>query len=476
MKAMVSLLMFSLLLAGAVHAKSSHKTYFKGSDYELQVYSVKGKEPGKTLLLIGGIQGDEPGGYLSADAYVDMALQKGNLIIVPRANFKSIILGQRGPDGDMNRQFGDNPAPNPMLKVVNKLKELIGQADMFLHLHDGWGFHRPEYIDELRNPSRYGQSLIADTDIFTCDSGEKLHLGDLAKDILQKVNARIARADHHLHYFNTQTDRPDTRHKAMRKTATFYALRRHCTPAYGVEASKNLPSLALKIRYHHLVVNAFMRHLDIIPLSPTVSLKPGKLEFAQLQINGEKSIVHDGEVVDIKPGDTVKVNRMVANRSRGLSCDLLALGDLNDLGQSFKLDQGRRLIFRQEGRMIGEVALRVGAVGQTYAAGKTRVFVLEVNGEKRLVMQNQTLKLTPDDQVIIRASFSDGNNTRSPEINFKGWVPPGVPNIGDDRNYVIRLNSPLQKRFSVNGRGHLYPLVAESPDGKKLGEMYIQLH
>lgn len=476
MRSISSLLFVIALLCDPVQAKSLHNIYFKGSDYELHTYHVKGKEPGKTLLLIGGIQGDEPGGYLSADLYSDMALQKGNLIIVPRANFKSIILGERGPDGDMNRQFADNPEPGPMLKVVDKLKELIGQADVFLHLHDGWGFHRPTYIDDLRNPSRYGQSLIADTDVFTCKNGTQLHLGDIARAVLQKVNARITQEDHHLHFFNTKTDDPDTAHSAMRKTATFYALRQHCIPAYGVETSKNLPSLEMKILYHNLVINEFMYRLDIVPLNPKVLLEPYKLEFAQIEINGKKMIVHDGEMVDIKKGDSIKVNKIAANNARGLSCDLLGHGDLNDQGQTFTLNNGTRLIFRKEGQVIGEVALSIGKGGrQRYIAGKTRVFVVEVNGEERLVMQGQTLKLTRNDQVVIRSSFSDGNNTSSPEINFKGWVPPGVPNVGDDRHYVIKLSDALQEKFSVRGRGDIYPVVAEAANGKKLGEIYVQL-
>ena len=56
-------------------------------------------------MLIGGIQGNEPGGFISADLYADMSLEKGNLIVVPRANFYSIILNQRGAHGDMNRKF-----------------------------------------------------------------------------------------------------------------------------------------------------------------------------------------------------------------------------------------------------------------------------------------------------------------------------------------------------------------------------------
>ena len=39
------------------------------------------------MLIIGGIQGDEPGGFLSADSYADIKLDKGNLIVIPRTNF-----------------------------------------------------------------------------------------------------------------------------------------------------------------------------------------------------------------------------------------------------------------------------------------------------------------------------------------------------------------------------------------------------
>ena len=68
-------------------AQTIHDVYFKNTDYELNVYKIYGAEKGKTMMIIGGIQGDEPGGYIAADLYADMALKKGNLIVVPRANF-----------------------------------------------------------------------------------------------------------------------------------------------------------------------------------------------------------------------------------------------------------------------------------------------------------------------------------------------------------------------------------------------------
>jgi predicted deacylase len=86
-------------------AENTHKVYFEGTDHELDVYTIRGRIQGPTLFLLGGIQGDEPGGYLAADLYADISLKKGVLIVVPRANFLSIVKNSRGVRGDMNRKF-----------------------------------------------------------------------------------------------------------------------------------------------------------------------------------------------------------------------------------------------------------------------------------------------------------------------------------------------------------------------------------
>ena len=69
---------FLLTHSASVNKKSFHQEiYFKNTPYELNVYRINGRQPGKTMLIIGGIHG-EPGGYLSADHYVEMKLEKEN--------------------------------------------------------------------------------------------------------------------------------------------------------------------------------------------------------------------------------------------------------------------------------------------------------------------------------------------------------------------------------------------------------------
>ena len=72
-------LVFECLLvshSAHAHAKRENLVYFPNTPYELNIYKIYGKKPGKTLMMIGGIQGNEPGGFLSADLYADMSLSQ----------------------------------------------------------------------------------------------------------------------------------------------------------------------------------------------------------------------------------------------------------------------------------------------------------------------------------------------------------------------------------------------------------------
>ncbi|MDR2456131.1 MAG: hypothetical protein LBE49_06015, partial [Deltaproteobacteria bacterium] len=153
------------VLSPSLSASSSgdrqHIVYFEGTPQELEIYKIYGRLEGPTIMIMGGIQGDEPGAFMSADLYVDIALKRGNLIVVPRANFKSIILFDRGPDGDMNRKFDGVQDKDPDRDRIEIIKNLMAESDLFLNLHDGSGFFRDTWESEMANPERYGQCIIA---------------------------------------------------------------------------------------------------------------------------------------------------------------------------------------------------------------------------------------------------------------------------------------------------------------------------
>ncbi|MCP4683549.1 MAG: hypothetical protein GY864_14560, partial [Desulfobacterales bacterium] len=302
-----ALISWCLIAPDLVSAKKVHQVHFSNTPYELNVYKIFGKKPGKTLMLIGGIQGNEPGGFLSADLYADMSLEQGNLIVVPRANFYSILLNRRGPHGDMNRKFTSENLYDTMEdKIVSILKGLISKSDYLLNLHDGSGYYFPEYVDKWRNPTRFGQSIIADCDIYKIPgTGKILNLGEMARKVIHDVNAEIENKLYKFHFNNTRTDFQDSIHKEQRLSATYYALVKHNIPAFGVETSKFLPTIDLKVRYHNLVINAFMELFGIIPETPRIALDPPELKYLVASINGQIPIVFKAkQAIKLREGDT----------------------------------------------------------------------------------------------------------------------------------------------------------------------------
>lgn len=226
-------------------------------DFTLHKHS-SGK-PGPTLLVIGGIQGDEPGGFNAASLLVtDYRIQNGELWVVPNLNFESIIKGSRGVHGDMNRKFKSIQASDPEYRLVEKIKRIITDehVDLILNLHDGSGFYRPSYIDTLRNPQRWGQSLIIDQD--SIDTVRYGRLQDIAHVVTQSVNQRLGDAQQYYHVKNTETRLGDVE---MEKTLTYYAIQRG-KAAFGIEASKSF-NTEQRAYFHLSMVESFMEYLGM---------------------------------------------------------------------------------------------------------------------------------------------------------------------------------------------------------------------
>lgn len=216
-----------------------------------------GKAP--VLLVVGGIQGDEPGGFSAASLLVThYNITKGTVWVVPNLNFASIILRDRGPYGDMNRKFATLARTDPEYDIVSRIKGIIlsPEVEAVLNLHDGSGFYRPQWEGPMHNPERWGQSVIIDQDVL---QGHPLgELKDLADYAVDKANRMLLEPEHRYHLKNTHTGDGDVE---MEKTLTYFAI---CNgkPAFGVEASKNVP-LPVRAYYHTRVLESFMHQLGI---------------------------------------------------------------------------------------------------------------------------------------------------------------------------------------------------------------------
>jgi predicted deacylase len=361
-------LFLAILLPSKLSASGDrqHIIYFEGTPQELEIYKIYGRTEGPTILIMGGIQGDEPGAFMSADLYVDVALKRGNLIVVPRTNFKSIILFDRGPDGDMNRKFDQVADRDPDRDRVEIIKNLMAESDLVLNLHDGSGFFRPTWESEMANPMRYGQCIIADSEVYTHPAtGRVLHLGQEARAAIDIINRDIKEDQYKFNFSNHDTLSDNSKHKEQRKSASFYALTKLGIPAYGIETSKQLPSLEMKIHQHNLAVNAFMELYGVVSEQPRINLEPPELKLMVISINDKLPVaVADGQTLLINSGDMVEVVQVVANYDRGLSVDFLGLGSLNDIRLPHKIVKPTTIIARRDNIKFGQVQLELLSPGQ----------------------------------------------------------------------------------------------------------------
>ena len=466
----------------AAMSKKEHLVYFPDTAYELNIYKIYGKQPGKTLMLIGGIQGNEPGGFLSADLYADMSLAKGNLIVVPRANFYSIILNQRGAHGDMNRKFTHEDTSYSIEdKIVTILKKLISESDYLLNLHDGAGYYYPKHINKWRNPMRFGQAIIADCKEYRVPGTNRvIHLEEMAQEVLSVVNPHIENDLHKFHFMNTRTADKDSQHGEQRKSATYYALTNHHIPAFGVETSKFLPSIDLKVWYHNLVINAFKNLFGIVPESPSLVLDPPLLKYLVVSINGQIPIViKENQTLAMRAGDSVTVSHIESNYERGLSLDILGYGDLNDYRREFVIFRDTSIVVRKDNHIFAEIPVKISKKSPaeeelTTRRAKIDAFVIETKGHQILLSDGDTLELVKGDKLKIVDVLPSSPESSGIKVNFKGFVGDWKNNTGEDRGYVIDTGTDLLKRYSLNKEGVSYEIIAS--DGDRLaGRMVIKL-
>jgi len=444
-----------------------HQVYLKNTDNELHVYRIYGRAPGRTLLIIGGIHGNEPGGYLAASHYVDLSLKQGNLIVVPRANLESILKNTRGHSGDYNRKFSiqldENIADD---KIISVLKQLISESDCMINLHDGSGFYRETWIDDMHNPYRYGQSIIADCDIYNVPGSEHtLNLAHIAEAVVGRVNQDIDRDQFKFRFANHDSVAENTKYPDMRKTATFYALTTHHIPAFGVETSKSLPSTQLKVEHQILVINAFMEEFDIVPEIPAKQIEQPHFDYLVMVVNDEQRyVVRNGETLDVEQGSIIRVDHIVGNYEDTMFADITGHGGNNDNGLEVAVNRPLQISIRKDAQHCGGVAIKpvAPATANRVQAPAEDHFILRVNDSLHRVEPGEALRVFRGDAVTI-VDFSSADGSEVSNVNLKGFVGKPGDNRGEDRGYTVNTTSDLMKDWSLDGRGEKYLIAAMRP-------------
>uniref|UniRef100_UPI0025F3B70E M99 family carboxypeptidase catalytic domain-containing protein n=1 Tax=Sulfurimonas sp. TaxID=2022749 RepID=UPI0025F3B70E len=171
---------------------------FASSD--IQLIKKENSDSNTTLLVIGGIHGDEPGGYFAASILAThYKIKSKNLWIVPNLNKDSIQANKRGLNGDMNRKFSVTSKNDKDKKIVQEIKKIIlsKKVSLVLNLHDGNGFYRKKNQGNIFNPNSWGQTCVIDQYKLKQDQPFG-NLNSIASIVTQNINKKLLKQHHTL--------------------------------------------------------------------------------------------------------------------------------------------------------------------------------------------------------------------------------------------------------------------------------------
>ncbi|MEW5772779.1 MAG: M99 family carboxypeptidase catalytic domain-containing protein [Thermodesulfobacteriota bacterium] len=476
----LGLLLLLLACPALARADVPSFTFFAGTQYELKAYFLRGDAPGPTVMIQGGIQGDEVSGFLAAQALTRSSVRRGNLVVIPRANLPSVNTRRRQVNVDLNRRFDREYGQFYEDRLARVIRFLLGGCDAFIHMHEGSGFYHPTYVNVQRNPGRYGQSIIIDTTVYQ----DRIHLAQAVNQVLGRLNGTIAPADYQFRLFNTDTFAANTAYPEQRKSLTYYALSQVGIPALAIEVSKSIDDLGWKVKQQLKAAQLFLDHFGVevdLPYVNEEEISRYLKSFGPVTVNGRT--VRAGETLHLtlSPGETLQVNPpQTQDASFHPSPAVLASDrpDFNVVGTPrLVLAPFSTLDVRADGSRLAKVAVRMNAtwkdVAEAKAAGSGPLFAVWLNKKLRFVPAGRTLDAVAGDQLVLEGIWSGRNDE---VLNLKGFVSSPFGNRGQDMGQEIILDAQdfISSYVEQAGENWLCRVVRETR-GVKRAEFTIRV-
>ncbi len=233
--------LFSLLW-GAASPSARAETMTAGSlragtRYQTPYFLKVGAQSGPTIVVIGGLHGDEKAGYLAARQLQKWSVTRGKLVLLPDANRIAIEANQRFVGRNMNRLFPGQKNGDAMQQLAFEIWDLIksSKPDLVLTLHESRGFHADD-------KTRYGQT-------FTYDFPE---LAPRFERVAASVNAQITPAKNRFLQFVAP----------FPTCPTYVSYQWLRVPATSIETARPLP-LPTRIGYQLAALRGFFREFGL---------------------------------------------------------------------------------------------------------------------------------------------------------------------------------------------------------------------
>ena len=228
---------FGLSLSSARAQTQKAGVLMAGTRYQTPFYVHSGESPGPTIVVIGGVHGDETAGYLAARQLVNWKVRRGTLVVVPDANVPAIKANQRFVERNMNALFPGKADGDGNQRLAYALWQLIknSKPDLLLTLHESRGFYREDR-------ARYGQTFTFDFPKYA----------DRFERVAGATNSEI----------DVSREQFSLKIEAFPTCPTFCATKYLAIPATSIETARPLP-LKRRVELQLSALRAFFEEWDL---------------------------------------------------------------------------------------------------------------------------------------------------------------------------------------------------------------------
>ncbi len=257
-------------------------------------YVINSGVAGPTVLVVGGVHGNEPAGYRAAEQIRRWPIVKGKMVVIPQLNRLGLAANIRWlPDfrndqklRDLNRNFPREDDESPRSPLAIDTWEFVKkhQPDWVFDLHEGFDFHRI-------NSKSVGSSVIA------MPWDERF-----AKEMVTVVNSRIEPERH----FDL----------LAAKGPAVGSLARACSEvldakSFILETTFKDQPISTRTRQHRQMVSAILQRIGMVERDLTDQLSPSR----------SKTLTRVG-VFDADGANEKKVFRVLDRAENYFACHL----------------------------------------------------------------------------------------------------------------------------------------------------------
>jgi len=253
-KAGVFVVFFAFCAVAAAGTELTSGSLATDTPWQTPYYTIDSALEGPTLLIVGGIHGNEPAGYRAAEQIRHWPIVRGKLVVVPAANRPGLKANTRYLPGepetrrDLNRNFpGEDLGEGTRGEIAEHLWQFVQrqQADWILDLHEGYEFHISHQPPKGKSKS-VGSSLIFKDDPT---------LTPIAQQMQEAANALVHDPDRQFVLLG----------RGPKQTTLISACTRHLgAKGMILETTFNHQPVSFRTREHRAMVGVLMRHLGMI--------------------------------------------------------------------------------------------------------------------------------------------------------------------------------------------------------------------